>query len=730
MSSSIASMLPRIPAPPHDPKWWLLNGRVGWRPASPASAAMLNVEITPDNGTLTLLPIAGASRSTIEGSGSFGGVVPPANVALGPECGIFLLDTAKAQLKRFDACTCSFQTVPCFGGIGAGPRQFDDPHSIAIRSGNLYVCDTGNHRVSIFSLHGFLLRDFWTVPAAANLAQTWEPYDLAFDRRGRAYVTDPANGCIHRFASSGIWEKSFSGFGIVTFIAIDLQDRIYVVVQGESQARIIDTQGQSLGTVGDPAGLVASFPTLQFSIDTSGNLNLSALCACVPASGNFDPTGAELPIAPAIPPITYPAKGTFITVGLDSKFYRCQWHRVVLHGCVPEGASIIVSTYTSEAQRTLDEIPDADWVTNQQVVNLCDKDWDCLVMSGPGRYLWLRLQLSSNGVATPCLEWMKIEFPRISLRRYLPAAFGEDPKGAQFTDRFLSIFDTTLRSVEKEIDNQARNFDPLSAPSTKPKGAPVDFLTWLASWVGISLDRQLPERTRRNLLKKAPSLYAIRGTRYGLWQQLLLLLGIGSDTCCCSNDQPRQRCRCTPLNCSPVEKKPCAWQPPPLILEHFQLRRWLFVGTGRLSDDAVLWGKRIVNRSQLNTNAQASVSQLISTQDPLRDPFYVYAHKFSVFVPAACGKSPLQKRSLMNLLNSEKPAHTQYQLEFVEPRFRIGFQSMIGLDSVVGRYPEGVTLNTSELGSGTLLTSAPNARAGPSFSVGRQARIGSNTRLD
>ena len=66
----------------------------------------------------------------------------------------------------------------------------------------------------------------------------------------------------------------------------------------------------------------------------------------------------------------------------------------------------------------------------------------------------------------------------------------------------------------------------------------------------------------------------------------------------------------------------------------------------------------------------------------------------------------------------------------VATRFRIGFQSMIGLDSVVGRYPEGVTLNTSELGSGTLLTSAPNARAGPSFSVGNQARIGSTTRLD
>ena len=81
-------------------------------------------------------------------------------------------------------------------------------------------------------------------------------------------------------------------------------------------------------------------------------------------------------------------------------------------------------------------------------------------------------------------------------------------------------------------------------------------------------------------------------------------------------------------------KLPCAWQPPPLILEHYQLRRWLFLGAGRLGDQAVLWGKRIVNRSQLNEGAQVGQTQLKTTQDPYRDPFHVYAHKFTVFVPA------------------------------------------------------------------------------------------------
>jgi hypothetical protein len=144
----------------------------------------------------------------------------------------------------------------------------------------------------------------------------------------------------------------------------------------------------------------------------------------------------------------------------------------------------------------------------------------------------------------------------------------------------------------------------------------------------------------------------------------------------------------------------------------------------------VLWGKRIVNRSQLSTNAQVGQSQLITTQDPYRDPFHVYAHKFSVFVPACFGREDRHRRSLENLLNSEKPAHTYMQLEYVEARFRIGFQSMIGLDSVVGRYPEGVSLDTTTLGRASVLTEPPEKQGGPSFEIGKQSRIGSTTKLD
>ncbi|HEY3284054.1 MAG TPA: phage tail protein [Armatimonadota bacterium] len=771
---SLSDLLPPIPRPPHDPESWLLNGRVGWQ-----EAVLQNVVRLPGDRSLALAPAPGTVPPLTDSGGSFGGLTLPANVALGPDGSIYLLDPASLQLKRFDPCECRFDLVPCFGGEGGGPRQLRNPHGIALCAGNLFVCDTGlsgstvtdpcdtpelkqrrdervrreNHRVSVFSLHGFLTRGHWAPPASAYqgpqpaLANLWEPWDIAFDGRGHAYVTDPANGCIHRFSPRGAWLGCLPGFGRVTWIAVDCQDRIYVVVEGApSIVRVIDAEGRDLGAPGSAADLAPLFPRLPFTVDAAGNLHLGALCvprpedACVdprkpaPERGVFDLHGN--PIAnPAQPSSAlYQKAGSYISRALDSETYRCQWHRVVLTGALPDGARVTVLTYTSEAlleDGQVQALPDEAWETRQTAHALEQGQWDCLVRSGGGRYLWLRLELAGSGKVTPRVESVKLEFPRISLRRYLPAVFGAEPTSADFTDRFLSLFDTTLRSVEGEVDHLARYFDPLSAPATRAASGSLDFLTWLGTWIGVALDRHWPEARRRAFLKNAGKIYSLRGTREGLRRQLLLVLNLDPERCCCPGDQPKRRCCPPPLNCAPEEKRPCAWQPPPLILEHYQLRRWMFLGAGRLGDQAMLWGQRIVNRSQLGEGAQVGHSQLITTQDPYRDPFHVYAHKFTVFVPAACGSTDQGRKGLENLLKAESPAHTAYQIRYVEPRFRIGFQSTIGLDAVIGRLPEGgVRLDGgTPLGQDSVLTRPPQAQGGPSLQVG-ESRLGTTSRLD
>src|SRR5215831_16278115 len=226
-----ASLLPPIPRPPHDPTSWLLNGRLGWR-----EIKRDHISLIPPGLSLALELAPGSVRVLTEASGSFGGLTTPANVALGPDGSVYVLDAASVELKRFDPCTCLFEAVPCFGGAGGGPRQLKDPHGIGICSGSLFVCDTGNHRISVFALHGFVLRAHWSPPDSAykgpspQLINQWEPYDLAFDGRGNVFVTDRANGAVHRFNPSGRWEGRLAGFGDPTWIATDCRDRIYVVV--------------------------------------------------------------------------------------------------------------------------------------------------------------------------------------------------------------------------------------------------------------------------------------------------------------------------------------------------------------------------------------------------------------------------------------------------------------------------------------------------------------------
>jgi hypothetical protein len=76
------------------------------------------------------------------------------------------------------------------------------------------------------------------------------------------------------------------------------------------------------------------------------------------------------------------------------------------------------------------------------------------------------------------------------------------------------------------------------------------------------------------------------------------------------------------------------------------------------------------------------------------------------------------------LIRAESPAHTAAQIEWVEPRFRVGVQSMIGFDAVIGCYPQGIELGRDRLGKATVLTSADGRDRPPA--LGRRGRIGAS----
>jgi hypothetical protein len=111
--------------------------------------------------------------------------------------------------------------------------------------------------------------------------------------------------------------------------------------------------------------------------------------------------------------------------------------------------------------------------------------------------------------------------------------------------------------------------------------------------------------------------------------------------------------------------------------------------------------------------------------DPLRDPFWVYAHKFTVFLPASMAPTDADRSAIQRIIDMSKPAHTQCVLELVEPRFRVGIQASIGLDTAIGRYPTGVREGDATLGYDAVLQDSPDEPAQPRFRVGVRSRLGS-----
>ena len=431
----------------------------------------------------------------------------------------------------------------------------------------------------------------------------------------------------------------------------------------------------------------------------------------------------------------YQVGGELVTRALDAALHRCTWDRLELRGDFPARTMVRASAFTAETELPDDLIsglpPDA-WSDCPALDGdaAVGDSWDCLLRATPGRFLWLRLRFEGDGHGTPRVSRVKLTFPRVSLRRYLPATFGADPVAAEFTDRLLGVFDRTLRGVESTIDWQARLFDPLSAPTGDARH---DFLSWLATWIGVTLDRGWPEERRRRYLKQVGRLLPYRGTLDGLRAHLQLYLGLDRPAHCRPHGDVVAGERAAP--CGPcTTEPPRTWQPPELVLEHYRLRRWMFLDHGRLGSQARLWGERIVNRSRLGGphagagSARTGVTQLDVRQDPFRDPFHVYAHKFTVFAPAKLARSSGARRGLERLIRAERPAQTAFQVVYVEPRFRIGIQSMIGFDAAIGCYPGGgITLEEARLGKASVLSAG---EAGTStVSVGQQARIGTTTRL-
>lgn len=136
----------------------------------------------------------------------------------------------------------------------------------------------------------------------------------------------------------------------------------------------------------------------------------------------FDP-------AEATGPALYQRKGYWVTRALDSRKYRCQWHRIELDlASLPPGSQVSVSTYAADQD---DGSPSADslaWQPGYAFVGELQRPTgtaqgkaadrrslpdDFLVQSHEGQYLWLKIELQGDGFNSPAVKGIRVHFPRV-----------------------------------------------------------------------------------------------------------------------------------------------------------------------------------------------------------------------------------------------------------------------------------------------------------------------------
>jgi phage tail-like protein len=730
------------------------------------------------------LPAGNVCKSSIEPLLCMGGLGrrsrqfnEPHGLAISKPGDLYVADTNNHRIQVFGLANLGLKAIwgKRGGTPGNKPGEFDRPWDVAVdEGGNIWIADTNNHRLQKFDRHQqkFAIIDgtkltahFFQVLYGSNKGDRFVfiPARKRLEKWSLSLGRNPANlneaielnNNIHtleaarKFVLETIqarkavdilveWEKEYlletdaENFDLPTHLAIDLHGHIYIVDRSKDYIKVLDAHGRVINKITYTSDVIGSFSPTAIAIDAQGKLVLAhsgnlhhydlntggqyrGCCKiekghchsmATDPSGDLIAVGGDLGVAQIPPATKFKKTGTYFSRSLDSNIYKCQWHKILLDiAAIPTGTSIKVWTYTFEEDLPASDIAALqaeDWHTGQlisvlkkstsissspsAILNL-DRDTiepeDLLILSPPGRFLWLKIEFVGNRTDTAMIKQIKAYFPRLSYLQYLPAVYQADPVSKDFLDRFLSIFETVLGSVETKIDRIAEYFDPDGVTDRR-------FLEWLAAWVDMSFYQDWSLPTRRRLLRHAPELYRQRGTPAGLKQILWLIFGVKVE-----------------------------------ILEHFRLRQWIFLNSqSSLGNRSQLWGNQIIDRLQLEENSRIGDFALVGTSDPEQDPFSLYAHRFSVFIPTA--QSPPQiERQIRAVIEDQKPGHTQFTLERVESRFRVGVQSTVGMDTLVGAYPQMVLNHCSTLGYDAVLNGAPESKTG-ALEVGKR-RVGVNT---
>lgn len=232
-------------------------------------------------------------------------------------------------------------------------------------------------------------------------------------------------------------------------------------------------------------------------------------------------------------------RGIYYSAALDCRVDDLRWHKIVMDVQIPEDSDVSISYYASNTPEVnlwgirggvasgeadlvnLDDYLRDNTIAPAAKIDCLEKLWvrfldqtgnapvvnpqDALLHHATGRYLWFKIEVSGNIQNELLIRKLRLYFPRFSLLQHLPAVYQEDPESQDFLERFLAIPGAFYEELDEKIDQVALNFDADLATG--------EFLRWLSGWLVVAADDRWSEAQLRQLIKRAPEIYKMRGTK-------------------------------------------------------------------------------------------------------------------------------------------------------------------------------------------------------------------------
>lgn len=594
---------------------------------------------------------------------------PPPGIAVDPDGDIYRVNESGV----LTVVRCDGSSVPIF----CEPGVLAQPAGLALdRRGYLYVADPAARRVVVIN------PDDGSIPAilaggeCVGLLQ--DPIDVAVSASGFIYVADRKAGCIVVFSSAFRPLLSFPTAAapgkaptpIAVMIAADgsllVADAFLPRLLGYSIAgeRLADVD---LSTLVSPlAGGDLALGVLNRAYGNEMPLFLAGTCGlCAAPEGDIgvrlEEVHRALRLLALILGRRFESSGSFISRALDGGRPGVQWHRIAVefNGDPAPGTQVLIETFTSDTSLPGTPVWDAPHDTTGSLIPYTTDVPEQLVQSPRGRFFWLRVTLlSQDGSATPSIRAIRAYYPRVSYLDLLPTAYRRDPQAASFLDRFLALFEHVFTGIEDSYVNFSRELDP--------DAAPLDVINWLAALVDLAFDPSWPLERRRALVDEAIALYRTRGTIAGIERYVEIYTGVRPEI---------------------IE----GWLERP-VRPAFLGRDGSIIGCGS---------------PLLGCGALEAIL-------PDNQLWALYAHRFTilVYILNSCD-TDLILGVVNRIVEVNKPAHTVHRLEAVYAASRVGIQSRVGLDLVLGGAEEPRTrvggsdgaTNTGVLGVDSVLGS-------------------------